>query len=253
MRDHELEQARKIEKAYHELKIQNETVEQQKVELEKQKNLSDDLLLNILPYEVAEELKAKGSADVKLIDEVTVLFTDFIDFTILSEKFSPKDLVAEIHECFSAFDHIVQKHHVEKIKTIGDSYLAAGGLPQQSPFSAANTVRAGLEMMDFMTERKKEREGSGLLGFDMRIGIHTGSLVAGIVGVKKFQYDIWGDTVNTAHRMEIHGQAGEVNISKTTYDLIKDEREFRFINRGKIQAKNKGYLNMYFVERSNSS
>ena len=247
IKDRELEHAREIEHAYKELHLQNEIVGRQKVELEIQKKRSDDLLRNILPSEVAEELKEKGSAEVKFFDEVTVLFADFMDFTHISEKLSPNELVAEINECFSAFDHITQKYNVEKIKTIGDSYLAAGGLPLPFVDSIGNTVLAGLEMQDFMIRRKQEREKSGLLAFDMRMGIHTGPLVAGIVGVKKFQYDIWGDTVNTAHRMEVHGESRKVNVSQSTYESIKDETGFYFEYRGKIDAKSKGELDMYFV------
>jgi ligand-binding sensor domain-containing protein/class 3 adenylate cyclase len=247
IRDRELEHAHEIEKAFHDLHLQNKIVEKQNDELEMQKKRSDELLLNILPSEVAEELKAKGSADAKLIDEVTVLFTDFMGFTRLSEKLSPKELVAEIHECFSAFDHIIQKFGIEKIKTIGDSYMAAGGLPLQFPESVKNTVNAGLEMLEFMIRRKQERESNGLLAFEMRIGIHTGPVVAGIVGVKKFQYDIWGDTVNTAARMEDKGEIRKVNISQSTYEFIKDDPDFHFEYRGKIEAKNKGELDMYFV------
>jgi ligand-binding sensor domain-containing protein/class 3 adenylate cyclase len=248
IRDRELEHAHEIEKAFQELHLQNEIVEKQNDELEMQKKRSDELLLNILPAEVAEELKAKGSADAKLIDEVTVLFTDFMGFTRLSEKFTPKELVAEIHECFSAFDYIIQKHGIEKIKTIGDSYMAAGGLPLHFPESVKNTVKAGVEMLEFMIRRKQERELHGHLAFEMRIGIHTGPVVAGIVGVKKFQYDIWGDTVNTAARMEDKGEIRKVNISQSTYELIKDDPDFRFEYRGKIEAKHKGELDMYFVD-----
>jgi class 3 adenylate cyclase len=244
-RDRELEQAHEIEKANKKLQLQINIVEEQKVELEKQKLLSDNLLLNILPSEVAEELKEKGYSEVKYIEEATVLFADFIDFTKLSEKFSPKELVAEIHECYSTFDHIMNKYKVEKIKTVGDSYLAAGGLPLPFEDSALNTVKAGLEMQNYIRKRKERREKLGLLSFDMRIGIHTGPLVAGIVGVIKFQYDIWGDTVNTANRMETCGELGKVNISGTTYERVKENFVCKY--RGKMTAKGKGEIDMYFV------
>ena len=218
----------------------------QRNKIKKGKKLSDELLLNILPEEVAEELKTKGSAEAQLIEEVTVLFTDFKGFTQMAEKFSPKELVAEINECFSAFDYIMEKNGVEKIKTIGDAYMAAGGLPTVNKTHAHDIVSATLDIQKFMSEFKAKREAKGQLFFEVRIGVHTGPVVAGIVGVKKFAYDIWGDTVNTASRIESSGEVGKVNISNTTYESIKDE--FNCTQRGKIQAKGKGEIEMYFVE-----
>lgn len=214
--------------------------------ISKGKKLSDELLLNILPEEVAEELKTKGEAEAHLMEEVTVLFTDFKGFTALSEKLSPKELVADIHECFSAFDRIMEKHRVEKIKTIGDAYMAAGGLPTPNNTHASDVVKAALEIRDFMEEGKRKKIALGLPYFEIRIGIHTGPVVAGIVGVKKFAYDIWGDTVNTASRMESSGEAGKVNISGSTWQLV--HHEFRTEFRGRIAAKGKGEMDMYFVE-----
>jgi class 3 adenylate cyclase len=209
----------------------------------KEKERSEALLLNILPYETARELKEKGKSDAKMFDEVTVMFTDFKDFTKISEKLSPAELVAEIDTCFKAFDNIITKFNIEKIKTIGDSYMCAGGLPVPNKTNATDVVNAALEIRDFMLKRKSE---TGHPKFEIRIGIHTGPVVAGIVGIKKFAYDIWGDTVNIASRMESSGETGKVNISNGTYELVKDK--FTCIHRGKIQAKNKGEIDMYFVE-----
>jgi adenylate cyclase len=216
----------------------------------KEKKRSEELLLNILPEEVAEELKAKGEAEAKQIDQVTVLFTDFKGFTTMSEKLSPKDLVKDIHECFSAFDHIMEKHGIEKIKTIGDAYMAAGGLPTPNTTHALDVVKAALEIRDFIAEGKERKQAQGLPCFEIRIGIHTGPVVAGIVGVKKFAYDIWGDTVNIASRMESSGEAGQVNISEATYALLKNEPGLTFTPRGNVQAKGKGEMEMYFVHGS---
>lgn len=207
------------------------------------KKRSDELLLNILPSETAKELKKTGSAKARQFDKVTVIFTDFKDFTLLSEKLTPQELVAAIDECFQTFDKIMEKYGIEKIKTIGDAYMAAGGLPVPNQTNAVDVVKGALEMRDFIVHHKEEK---GEKAFEMRIGVHTGPVVAGIVGIKKFQYDIWGDTVNTASRMETSGEPGKVNISGTTYELVKDE--FLCEHRGKIKAKNKGDIDMYFVD-----
>jgi len=216
----------------------------------REKARSEELLLNILPEEVAEELKAKGEAEAVHIDQATVLFTDFKGFTAMSELLSPRDLVKDLHESFSAFDHICEKHGIEKIKTIGDAYMAAGGLPTPNTTHAIDVVLAAFEMRDFVAAGKARKITAGLPYFEIRIGIHTGPLVAGIVGVRKFQYDIWGDTVNIASRMESSGEVGHVNISGATYTLLKEVAGLTFTPRGKVEAKGKGELEMYFVERN---
>jgi class 3 adenylate cyclase/tetratricopeptide (TPR) repeat protein len=212
------------------------------------KKRSDELLLNILPEETAEELKATGTAKAKGFEMVTVLFTDFKNFTLASEILSPEELVEEINHCFSEFDRIISKYNIEKIKTIGDAYMCAGGLPVANTTNPVDVILAGLEMVDFIKRNKADRESKGQPFFELRLGIHTGPVVAGIVGIKKFAYDIWGDTVNTASRMESSGEVGRVNISGTTYEIVKDN--FNCIHRGKIEAKNKGQIDMYFVESS---
>ena len=224
-------------------------VRKSKAIIQKEKDRSENLLLNILPAEIAEELKIKGKADARDFDMVSILFTDFKGFTEQSAKLSAADLVNEINTCFEAFDAIMEKYGIEKIKTIGDAYMAAGGLPKPTDGSTKNTVLAAFEMQDFIKERRAQMDSQGLPSFEMRAGINTGPVVAGIVGVKKFQYDIWGDTVNTANRMESNGEVGKVNISQSTYDLLKNDHDLVFESRGTIEAKGKGKIGMYFVER----
>ncbi len=214
--------------------------------IEEERRRSEELLLNILPAELANELKLKGTAQARNYDKVTVLFTDFKDFTKISEKLTPTQLVDEIDYCFRAFDDIVGKFEIEKIKTIGDAYLCAGGIPASESHDPLKVVRAALEIQYLMERIKKEREGTDKPYFEIRIGIHTGPLVAGVVGSKKFAYDIWGDTVNTAARMEQNSEPGRVNISEATFQLVKDS--FECTHRGKLYAKNKGEIDMYFVE-----
>ena len=218
----------------------------QRNRIAKEKKRSDELLLNILPEETAEELKATGTAKARSFDSVTVMFTDFKNFTQASEKMSAEDLVQEINRCYSEFDRIITKYGLEKIKTIGDSYMCAGGLPVPSETHAGDMVKAALEFVEFIRKNKDERMASGLPYFELRLGIHTGPVVAGVVGSKKFAYDIWGDTVNTASRMESSGEVGRVNISESTYALVKDR--FNCTPRGKIAAKNKGEIEMFFAD-----
>lgn len=209
----------------------------------RERKKSDKLLLNILPAEVAKELKRKGEADAQLFDDVSVLFTDFVGFTKVSELLTPQQLVDELDNCFKAFDEITGKHGIEKIKTIGDAYLAVCGLPSADPLHAVKTVAAAKDIIAYMQQRRAQM---GDRTFEVRIGIHSGEVVAGIVGVKKFAYDIWGDTVNTAARMESNSGPGKINISQTTYELVKDSYTCTY--RGELEAKNKGMMKMYFVE-----
>ncbi|MBI3501356.1 MAG: tetratricopeptide repeat protein [Bacteroidetes bacterium] len=211
----------------------------------RERKKSEKLLLNILPVETAKELKQKGKASSKYYESVTVMFTDFKGFTAIAEKLSAEELVSELDFLFKKFDEIISKYNIEKIKTIGDAYMCASGLPTSNTNHAENIVKAGLEIQQWMIARNGK--------WNLRIGIHSGPVTAGVVGDKKFAYDIWGDTVNTASRMESSGEAGKINISGATYQILQgfqnlEGLEFKF--RGKIPAKNKGEIEMYFVERS---
>ena len=213
--------------------------------IKKEKERSEELLLNILPAETAAELKEKGYVKARNFDLVTVMFTDFKGFTKIAEKLSAQELINEIDFCYKAFDKIISRHGVEKIKTIGDAYMCAGGLPVANETNPFDVVNAGLEIRNFMLRLKQKRIKEGKPYFDLRIGIHTGPIIAGVVGTKKFQYDIWGDTVNIASCIESGSEAGKVNISSATYEMVKSR--FKCIHRGKIDAKNKGAIDMYFV------
>ena len=212
--------------------------------IEREMDKSDALLKNILPETTARELKLSGKVKAQYFESVSVLFTDFEGFTRFSENLSPDALVARVDYYFSAFDEIVQKYGLEKIKTIGDSYMCAGGLPHASENHACAVVLAAFEMIAFVAE-VKQRHPDDPTCFSIRIGINTGPVVAGVVGTKKFAYDIWGDTVNIASRMESNSQPGRINVSENTYALIKDTFDCQY--RGEIDVKNKGMMNMYFV------
>ena len=204
-------------------------------------------MLNILPEEIANELKQFGKSYARKHEEVTILFADIKGFSSIAETLSADVLVAQLDECFRAFDNIVEKHGLEKIKTVGDAYVCACGLPKPVPDNAIKTIRAAIDMLDFLKGFGISKKIQNLPAFEFRIGIHTGPVVTGVVGLKKFTYDIWGDAVNMAARMEQHGEAGKINVSGSTYQFIKDK--FKCIHRGKIEAKNKGEVDMYFVEQ----
>ena len=219
-------------------------------QLVKEKEKTEELLLNILPRETASELKKFGKAKARHYDYVSVMFTDFKGFTFLAEKLIATDLVKEIDYCFASFDDIIEKYRIEKIKTIGDSYMCASGIPVEDSFNPILITLAGLEIVNFMKNYKEERKKTNSPYFELRVGIHTGPLVTGVVGKKKFAYDIWGDTVNTASRLESSGEPEMINVSEVTYKIIKDYFDCEF--RGNIEAKNKGKIAMYFVKRINA-
>jgi adenylate cyclase len=214
--------------------------------LDRQKEQIEHLLLNILPAEVAKELQNNGKATPRNYETVSVLFTDFKGFTSIADKMSPAELVDELNICFMAFDDIIERNNLEKIKTIGDSYMCAGGIPTADNEHPYNIVKAGLEIQQYITQNNQRRAEKGLPPWDVRVGVHIGPLVAGVVGKKKYAYDIWGSTVNIASRMESNGEPGQVNISASTYELIKDKYACKY--RGKIYAKNVGEIDMYFID-----
>ena len=228
----------------------NKFIQKTKQIIEEEKDRSDKLLLNILPEETAIELKENGKVKAKQFNSVTVLFTDFKGFTQYSEHLSPEALVETIGFYFSKFDEIVKSYGLEKIKTIGDAYMCAGGLPFPTEDHANKMIMAAFEIAEFVDQTKKNEEAAEKI-FDIRIGIHTGPVVAGVVGSTKFAYDIWGDTVNVASRMESMSEPGRINISENTYNLVKEDFECEF--RGEIEAKNRGKMKMYFVNGKKDS
>ncbi|MEP7373423.1 MAG: adenylate/guanylate cyclase domain-containing protein [Chitinophagaceae bacterium] len=214
--------------------------------LDKQKAQIELLLLNILPKEVATELQTSGNSKPRHFEEVSILFTDFKGFTSIADKLSPGELVEDLNECFIAFDSIIEKYNLEKIKTIGDSYMCAGNIPSPDPDHACKIIRAAMEIQEFMEQYNILRAEKGQEAWEIRIGANIGPVVAGVVGKKKYAYDVWGSSVNVASRMESNGTPGRVNISAYMYETIKDRFECSY--RGKIYAKNVGDLDMYFVE-----
>ncbi len=231
---------RRVEERTIEVRAKSDEIAGQKVRIE-------ELLLNILPKAVSDELRDTGKATARRFNNVTVMFTDMKGFTTMAEKMTPEELVAELDECFVRFDHITSRYGIEKIKTIGDSYMSACGLPAPVKHHALRAVMAAIDVREEMVRWHAEREGSDKAAWVLRIGLHSGPVVAGVVGKRKFAYDIWGDAVNTASRMESSGAPGEVNVSGTTYEMVKEY--FVCEHRGQVEAKNKGKIDMYFVRR----
>ena len=216
-------------------------------ELKKEKERSDELLLNILPATIADELKDTGSVNPRFYNSASIMFSDFAGFTKLSEQMEPKTLIELLNQYFSTFDGIVEKHGLEKLKTIGDSYMCVSGLPAETRGHAIRVCLASLEIQNYMKRMNEKREKMRMPRWDMRIGIHSGPVIAGVVGARKFTYDIWGDTVNTASLLEQNGEGGRVNISATTYQHVNEM--FDIEERGKITSGKKGDIPMYFLNR----
>jgi histidine kinase len=236
----------KVDARTKEIMEAKDEIEQQKQLIELEQEKSEKLLLNILPESIARELKLTGSAKAKHYDQVSVLFADVVGFTKIAARMSPAELVQELDYYFNAFDHITDQYGLEKIKTIGDAYMVAGGLTDEESNAAFDMIQCALEMQRFIEKERQERTKTDRLYFEVRFGIHTGEVVAGVVGHKKFAFDIWGDTVNTAARMQSHSDADRINISEATYLIVKDEIPCTY--RGEIDTKHKGIVKMYFVE-----
>lgn len=214
--------------------------------IEQEKRKSDELLLNILPEEVMMELKTHGKTQARNYAKASVLFADIKNFTNISERLTPDELIEGLDAYFERFDKVIEKYNIEKIKTIGDAYVCAGGVPTKNEDNAFDVVQAALDFRKEIDQLREIRIAQGKIPFEFRIGIHTGQLVAGVIGLKKFAYDIWGDTVNMAARMQEASEPGKINISGATYEIVKSR--FACVHRGKLQAKNKGEIDMYYVE-----
>jgi class 3 adenylate cyclase len=227
--------------------LKSKEIERQGREMKSDKEKIDALLLNILPGPVARELKERGAVRPVFYSSATIVFTDFVRFTEISEKLSPEELVRELDDLFCRFDRIMDRFGLEKLKTIGDAYMFAGGVPVANGTHAVDAVLGALEIRQLVDQANREKEGTGRPVFEIRIGVHTGPLMAGVVGEKKFVYDVWGDSVNLASRMESSGEKGRINVSEATYVLIREL--FETEARGQVTAKYKGEQKMYFVRR----
>ncbi len=215
-------------------------------EIEQEKQKSDQLLLNILPAQIADELKSTGRVQPVYHASATILFTDFENFSKIAKLMTPESLVEELDYCFTYFDRIIEQYGLEKLKTIGDSYMCCGGIPKSNRTHPVDVILAALQIQKFMELRKQQKSKQNLPYWDTRIGIHSGELLSGVIGKKKFVYDVWGDTVNLASRIESSGVAGRINISQATYELVKDSFDVEY--RGKILAKNMGEVDMYLIK-----
>jgi class 3 adenylate cyclase len=227
------------------LKTSHEEVIRQKSQIEEEKKKADNVLKSILPESIAQELKENGHVRAQQFEMATVLFADLVDFTLLTKDLPADQVVSELNWIFVGFDFIAERNNLERIKTIGDGYMAVGGVPIRNDTSAIDAVNAGLQIVEFIGRLSKENEKSGKPAWKIRVGIHTGEVVAGVIGKSKFSYDVWGTTVNTASRIESASESGKVNISDTTYRLVRDH--FECSHRGNIVVKNMGTMEMYFA------
>ncbi|RKZ42308.1 MAG: adenylate/guanylate cyclase domain-containing response regulator [Gammaproteobacteria bacterium] len=242
----------KIRKLQLQLQAKNKQLQQQADELAKRNNIiiqekqkSDKLLLNILPIRVANDLKETGKTEPEAFDNVTVFFSDIIDFTKISSQLETPVLISELNSIFTTFDNIIELHQCERIKTIGDAYLAVCGMPEKNSNHAENIINAAIDILEYLTKRNQNMTQEK---WKVRIGIHTGKVIGGVVGIKKYIYDVFGDTINTASRMESNSEQMKINISDTTYRIVKDK--FKVTPRVPLSVKGKGKMNMYFIDNS---
>jgi class 3 adenylate cyclase len=226
------------------IKLQEKNVEiiKQKDIIQHEKDRSEKLLLNILPVRVAEDLKQRGKTEPQVFKDVTVFFSDIVGFTRQSSHFGPQLLIDELNDIFTAFDNIIERNSCERIKTIGDAYLAVCGMPTADPNHAENMMKSAIEILHYLAERNSKSE----IKWEVRVGLHSGEVVGGVVGVKKYIYDVFGDTINTASRMESNSEPMQINVSEATYNLLKDKYEF--VTRDLSEIKGKGKMNMYFLK-----
>ena len=230
-----------IEEREQQLREEKENLTRSEARLREEQEKSDALLLSVLPRSIAARLKEEGKSIADGIVECTVLFSDLVGFTGLSQELGPRALVDLLNRMFSAFDALSEKHGLEKIKTIGDAYMVAGGVPEYKSDHASAIAKMALDMCSFIEQFSIDNN----LALDVRIGIHSGPVVAGIIGTKKFSYDLWGDAVNMAARMESHGLAGKIQTTEATYLLLR--RHFRLEERGDVEVKGKGTLRTYWL------
>ncbi|MFC1745332.1 adenylate/guanylate cyclase domain-containing protein [Candidatus Riflebacteria bacterium] len=235
-----------LKDAFEKIEAQNEELTRANQIISQEKEKSEKLLLNILPKKVVRQLKDTGKSEPQTFEDVTVYFSDIVGFTDKSTTIKPKVLISELNEMFTVFDRIMENNNCERIKTIGDAYLAVCGMPQSDPDHARNIVNSALQIRDNMVNRKDSS-----INWEIRIGIHTGRVVGGVVGIKKYIYDVFGDTINTAARMESHSEPMKINVSETTYKLLKNDYEF--FERDPLEIKGKGLMKMYYVNKQLST
>lgn len=228
------------------LETQQKQIKEQQIELIKSKRKTEELLLNILPEEVSRELMINGEANPQFYKKATVMFTDFVGFTRVCMNKDPHEMTKELDTHFSYFDDLCEEHYLEKIKTIGDAYMCAGGIPIRNNSNPFDIILAAMKIVRYMNKVNQEKIKRNEPVWQIRVGIHTGSVVAGVIGKKKFAYDIWGDAVNTAYRIQSTSEPDRINISGETYVEVRDFFDCSY--RGKIYAKNKGEIDMYFID-----